>query len=95
MRMLTIAVIAAAVAFGSYASAQDKPVVVSKPRYTADAMRKKISGDGGATCVLADKTEHPVTTTVAFAGKTYRCVEVLDEHLRPNGAAWTHTSSQP
>jgi hypothetical protein len=89
MRMLSVVVLVGAIALGSYASAQDKPVVVSKPRYTADAMRKKISGETPVTCRLADKTEHPVTTAVAFAGKTYRCVMVLDENLKPAGAAWT------
>ena len=89
MRMLPLVLLVGAVALGSYASAQDQPVVVGKPRYTADAMRQRISGDLPLTCRLADKTVHPVSTTVAFAGKTYRCVTVLNERFSPIGAAWT------
>ena len=86
-----LAVLAAASLFAAAALAQDKPVVVSKPiaRYTADAMRKKISGETSAPCRLADKTEHLLTTEVALGGKTYRCVAVLNENLIPAGAAWT------
>jgi hypothetical protein len=87
--MLPVVVIVGAVALGSYVSAQDKPVVVGKPRYTADAMRKRVSGDTSVTCRLADKTEHLVSTTVALSGKTYRCVTVLNENFNPVGAAWT------
>jgi hypothetical protein len=89
MRMLPVVVLVGAVASASYASAQDNPVVVSKPRYTTDVMRKRISGEAPVTCRLADKTEHLVTTTVAVGGKTYRCVTVLDENFNPVGAAWT------
>ena len=89
MRRLPVVVLVGAVAFGSYVSAQDKPVVVGKPRYTAEAMRQRISGETPVTCPLADKTQHPVSTTVAFAGKTYRCVMVLNENFNPVGAAWT------
>jgi len=89
MKMLPVVVMVAAVALGSYVSAQDKPVVVSKPRYTTDVMRKRISGDAAVTCRLADKTEHLVTTTVAVGGKTYRCVTVVNENFSPIGAAWT------
>ena len=90
MKKLPLVVSICAVVLGSYLFAQDKPVVVSKaPRYTADAMRKKISGETAATCRLADKTEHLVTTEVALGGKTYRCVTVLNENLIPAGAAWT------
>ena len=95
MRMLPVVVLVGAVALGSYASAQDKPVVVSQPRYTADAMRKRISSETPATCRLADKTEHLVTTAVAVAGKTYRCVTVLDENLKSAGAAWTPVQQEP
>ena len=89
MRMLPVFVIVGAVALGSYVSAQDKPVVVGKPRYTADAMRKRVSGDTAVTCRLADQTEHLVSTTVAVGGKTYRCVTMLNENFDPVGAAWT------
>ena len=89
MRMLLVVGLIGAVVLGSDASAQDKPVVVSKPRYTADAMRKKINAETPVTCRLADKTEYPVTTAVAFAGKTYRCIMVLNENFNPVGAAWT------
>ena len=89
MRMLPVVVLVGAVALGSFGSAQDKPVVVSKPRYTTDVMRKQISGETPVTCPLADKTEHLVTTTVAVGGKTYRCVTVLNENFNPVGAAWT------
>jgi hypothetical protein len=41
------------------------------------------------TCVLSDKREFLVDTSVAVGGKTYRCVTVLDENLKPAGAAWT------
>lgn len=95
MRMLALAVIVGALAFGDYVSAQDKPVVVGKPRYTAEAMRQRISGTPTAPCRLADKTEHPISTTVAFAGRTYRCVTVLDENFNPVGAAWTAVDPQP
>ena len=88
MRKLSVILIVAAAALGSYVSAQDKPVVVSEPRYVTDAMRKRISGDAPVTC-LADKTEHLVTTAVAVSGKTYRCVTVFNENFSPVGAAWT------
>ena len=94
MKKLPLVVSICAVVLGSYASAQDKPVVVSKPQYTADAMRKKISGETSATCRLADKTEHVLTTEVALGGKTYRCVTVLNENLIPAGAAWTPVLEQ-
>jgi hypothetical protein len=92
MKQLAALVIICAVALGTTSSptdAQDKPTVVGKPRYTAAEMRKRISGGIPVTCVLADKTKYLVDTTVAVAGKTYRCVTVLDENLQPSGAAWT------
>ena len=89
MRQLAALAIICTVALGNYLFAQDKPTVVDKPRYTAADMRKRISGDIPVTCVLADKTQYLVDTTVAVAGKTYRCVRVLDENLQPSGAAWT------
>jgi hypothetical protein len=94
MRMLLLAVSVGAFALGNYVSAQDKPVVVGKPRYTAEAMRQRIGAAPVATC-RADKTEHPISTTVAFAGKTYRCVTVLNENFAPVGAAWTAADPQP
>jgi hypothetical protein len=87
-RKLSVFVLLGAVALGSYASAQDTPVVVAKPRCTADAMRKQISGET-VTCRLADKSEYLVTTAVAVGGKTYRCITVLNEKLEPAGTAWT------
>ena len=95
MRMLPLAVIVGALAFGNYSSAQDKPVVVGKPRYTTEAMRQRMSAEPTATCRLADKTAHLISTTVAFAGKTYRCVTVLNENFNPVGAAWTAVDPQP
>jgi hypothetical protein len=52
-------------------------------------MRERAGGKPVGTCRLADKTDHPVGTTVAAAGKTYRCVTVLDENFDAVGAAWT------
>ena len=95
MKMMAVVVLVGAVALGSYVSAQDKPVVVSKPRYTTDVMRKRISGKAPETCRLADKTEHLVTTAVAVGGRTYRCVTVLDENFNALGAAWTPVLEQP
>ena len=95
MRMLPLAVIVGALAGGSYVSAQDKPVVVGKPRYTAEVMRQRMNAAPAVTCRLAAKTEHLPDTVVAFAGKTYRCVTVLDEHFIPVGAAWTAVAPQP
>ena len=89
MRMLPVVGIVAAIGFVSYVSAQDKPVVVGKPPYTAEAVRKRVSGEIPRTCVLADKTEHLVGTTVATTGKRYRCVTVFNENFAPVGAAWT------
>jgi hypothetical protein len=48
-----------------------------------------------ATCRLADKSEHLISTTVAFSGRTYRCVTVLNENLNAVGAAWTTIDPQP
>jgi hypothetical protein len=89
MKPLAALVIICTVASGICLFAQDQATVVGKPRYTAADMRKRISGETPATCVLADKTTYLVGTTVALAGKTYRCVTVLDENLKPSGAAWT------
>ena len=91
--MLTLVLIGA-VAFGSFALAQDKPEVVSKPRYTTEVMRQRVRGRIPVTCRLADNTQHRVTTAVAVSGKTYRCVFVLDENLKPAGAAWTRVEDQ-
>jgi hypothetical protein len=89
MKMLSVTVLLGAIALGTYVSAQDTPVVTSRPRYTAADMRKQVSGEFPRTCSLPDKTTHLVTTVVTFAGKMYRCVEVFDENLRVSGAAWT------
>ena len=89
MKKLMFVVLLCVGAFGKYVFSQDKPVVVGKPRYTTDVMRKRISGETPVTCRLADKTEYLVTTAVAVGGKTYRCVTVLNEHFNPVGAAWT------
>jgi hypothetical protein len=92
-----VVVFVAAVALGSYVSAQDKPAA-PKPLYTAAEMRKHVRGiaAGGApvsadtpVCILSDKTVHRVNTTATIAGKAYRCVTVLDENLEPAGTAWT------
>ena len=66
-----------------------------KPPYTSDAMLRRISDGSTMTCVLPDKTTRVVNTTVTVDGKTYRCVEVLDNNLRPNGVAWTLVLPQP
>ena len=101
MRMLPLVLIGP-VAFG-LVLAQDTPVVVSKPRYTAEVGRQRVQNtylrqSGRAetpiTCSLADNTSHRVTTAVALRGKTYRCVWVLDEKLKPVGAAWTPVEDQ-
>jgi hypothetical protein len=42
MKMLAVAVLLGAIAFGSYVSAQDTPVVTSRPKYTATDMRKQL-----------------------------------------------------
>jgi hypothetical protein len=89
MKMLAVVVLIGAVALGGYALAQDKPVVVTKPQYTTDVMRKRISGNAPVACRTADNAEFLVTTAVAVGGRTYRCVTVLDENFRPVGAAWT------
>jgi hypothetical protein len=87
--------IVGALVFGNYVSAQDKPVVVGKPRYTGEVMRQRMSDAPTATCRLADKSEHLISTTVAFSGRTYRCVTVLNENLNAVGAAWTTIDPQP
>jgi hypothetical protein len=99
MRMLPVAVIVGAFAFGNYVLAQDKPT--PKPTYTSEAMLKRISG-GTATvldvvnCVLPDKTERAVNTTFSeLDGRTYRCVVVLDQNFQRRGVAWTPVVPQP
>jgi len=93
MKTLSVLAFAGAVALGSYASAQDTPVVVKKPVYRTMIERARIGdefrSDRPATCLVADRTGHFVTTEVAFGGRTYRCVTVVDENFRPAGAAWT------
>lgn len=86
VKILPVAMLAGAVVCGTYVSAQDTPMVVGKPRYTAEAMRQR---EATSTCRLPDKTEHLVGTSVALAGKTHRCVTVLSENFTPVGAAWT------
>lgn len=95
MRMLPVVVIVGAVAFGSFVSAQDKPT--PKPTYTSEMMRMRITGGGtGITnCVLPDKTERAVNTTVTVDGKSYRCVEMLDQNFQRIGVAWTPVQQQP
>jgi len=92
MRMLPSVVLVGAVVFGTCASAQDAPVVVTKPTYTAEAMRARVGSETSGlrvSCRLANGTEHAVTTEVALGGRRFRCVTVLDESLIPAGAAWT------
>jgi hypothetical protein len=88
--MLPLAVIVGALALGTFLSAQDKPT------YTAEMMRKRIGGGGTAVtnCVLPDKTERPVNTTVTVDGKSYRCVDVLDQNFQWIGVGWTPVSPQ-
>lgn len=95
MKRLPVVLILCAWPLGNYIGAQDAPAA-PKPPYTSVEMRKRISGDIPVTCLLAaDKTEHLVNRTVTVAGKTYRCVSVLDEHLTRVGAAWTPVSPEP
>ena len=58
----------------------------------AFAFGNHVSAQDTATpmnCALPDKTERAVNTTVAVDGRTYRCVDVLDEIFRRRGVAWT------
>lgn len=93
MKMLPLAVIVSALAFGAYVSAQDKPV------YTAEAMRKRIQGTATVSevqrCVLPDNTQRAVNTSVTVDGKSYRCVVMLDQNFLPLGVAWTPVDRQP
>ena len=97
MKMLSLVVIVGAVAFGGYVSAQDQPEP-SKPVYTSEAMLRRIAlaGLNPARCVLPDSTtELSVNSAVTVEGKTYRCVEVLNNNFQRIGVAWTPVSSQP
>ena len=92
MKMLSLAVIVSAVAFGNYLSAQDKP------RYTAEAMRERVRRPTVPEiqrCVLPDNTQRAVNTSVTFDGKSYRCVVMLDQNFLPLGVAWTPVDPQP
>ena len=100
MRMLPVAAIVGAFAFGNYyVAAQDKPT--PKPTYTPEAMLKRIRPESTATvldgrsCVLPDETERGVNSPVTVDSRTYRCVEVLDQRFQPLGVAWTPVSPQP
>jgi hypothetical protein len=103
MRMLPVAAMVGAFAFGNYATAQDNPAPTSKPRYTAEAMRQRMSAGSAApmdrpdamNCVLPNGSERAVNTTVTVDGRTYRCVEVLDQNFQRRGVAWTPVSPQP
>lgn len=88
MKKLLVVAIICGVASASYVFAQDEPAV-PKPQYTRLEALKRIRPDIQISCVLSDKTEHLVSTTVTVAGRTYRCVTVLDENLNRVGAAWT------
>lgn len=95
MRILPLAVIAGAFALGPCVSAQDNHT--PKPPYTFETMLERIRGDNGATdganarnCVVRDNTQLvPLNGTLTVRGRTYRCVEVLDQKLQPRGVAWT------
>jgi hypothetical protein len=101
MRMLPVAVIVGAFAFGNYyVSAQDRPT--PKPTYTPEAMLKRIRDANAGfildavNCVLQDKTERAVNTTFTeLDGRTYRCVVVVDQNFQRRGVAWTPVSPQP
>ena len=74
----------------------------TKPMYTAEAMLRRIGGSAATSdrvdavnCVLPDKTERAVNTTFTVDGRTYRCVDVLDQNLQRRGVAWTPVSPQP
>jgi hypothetical protein len=69
------------------------------PLYASEAMlrrdRDAAATRDGVNCMLPDQTERPVNPTVAVDGRTYRCVELLDENFAPRGAAWTPVASRP
>lgn len=46
-------------------------------------------------CGLSDGTERSLEATVANGGRTYRCVETLDDKFQRSGVAWTQISPQP
>jgi hypothetical protein len=99
MRMLTAVVIAGAFACGGYLSAQDTPAS-SRPIYTPEAMMRRIAGPRVAghnpvTCVAPDATERSVGMTLTAGGRVFRCVQVLDETLKPLGVAWTPVPLEP
>lgn len=99
MRMVPAVVVVGAFACGGYLSAQDTPAS-SKPVYTPEAMMRRIAGQRIAghnpvTCVAPDKTERSVGMTLAAGGRVFRCVQVLDETLKPLGVAWTPMPLEP
>jgi hypothetical protein len=69
------------------------------PPNTYDAMlrrdRDAAAPRDGVNCMLLNQTERPVNATVTVDGRTYRCVELLDENFEPRGAAWTPVASRP
>jgi hypothetical protein len=72
------------------------------PLYTSEAMLRRDRDAATTTdradavqCVLPDRTERAVSATVTVDGRTYRCVELLDENFEPRGAAWTPVASRP
>jgi hypothetical protein len=96
MRMLPLAVIVGALAVGNHVAAQDTPT--PKPTYASGTGRLRILGGGGTSarrCALPDTTERELNTTVTIDGKSYRCVQVLNQHFQWIGVAWTPVPSQP
>ncbi len=109
MRILRLAVIVGACAVGTSVSAQDNPAPTpsAKPTYTAEAMRNRVRRAVPTTpvlpptvldalnCVLPDKTERAVNTIVTVNGRSYRCVEVLDQNFNRRGVAWPPVDPLP
>ena len=106
MRMLPVAAIVGAVAFGHYVSAQGTPTPTptSPPIYNRpEAVRlRQLSGADAATpldvvnCTAPDTTQRAVNTTFTeLDGRMYRCVVILDRNFQRRGVAWTPVSPQP
>jgi len=108
MRMLPVAAIVGAVAFGNYyLSAQGAPTPTPTPtpkiyvRPEAERLRQLRGADAATpldvvNCTAPDTTERAVNTTFTeLDGRMYRCVVVLDRNFQRRGVAWTPVSPQP
>jgi hypothetical protein len=83
---------------------QPRVAWAAKPPYTSEAMlRRDVSAINAAAtdradvlkCLLPDKTERAVNTPVTVDGRTYYCVEALEEDLQQRGVAWRLVSPRP